>query len=288
MRIISAAPKLVLALAASFMADGGAVSSDGTRANSSHVASFLADVQQPASTFGKYAEELAQKAPPTLRRPGSIHEFYFTRAIYGSGIASRWTPSWATDYPKADLQFLIGLKRLTNVDAYDFENAIELDDPDLRRYPFLYALEVGYMGLTDSEVKGLRSYLLAGGFLMIDDFWGTWQWQNFEMEMQRVLPGYPHRGDSHGTPYLFDVLQHRGDRPSPERGTWARPVVGPGSTTAIIPRFAAYSTTTVDCWWLSTGTRTLVTRGNGRMIHTIPLHSLPTLTRWALTLFCMP
>jgi len=140
---------------------------------------------------GDFPADLSKETPPTLRRPGSIHEFYFTRAIYGSGIASRWTPSWATDYPKADLQFLIGLKRLTNVDAYDFENAIELDDPNLRRFPFLYVLEVGYMGLTDQEVNGLRDYLLAGGFLMVDDFWGTWQWQNFEMEMQRVLPGLP-------------------------------------------------------------------------------------------------
>jgi hypothetical protein len=127
---------------------------------------------------------------PTLKRPGSVHEFYFTRAKFGSGFGSRWRPSWATDYPKADIQFLIGLRRLTNVDAYEFENAIDLDDPELRRFPFLYALEVGYMGLTESEVEGLRGYLQAGGFLMIDDFWGTWQWQNFASEMQRVLPGH--------------------------------------------------------------------------------------------------
>ncbi len=61
----------------------------------------------------------------------------------------------------------------------------------MRRFPFLYALEVGYMGLTPSEVEGLRDYLLSGGFLFVDDFWGTYEWMNFESEIARVLPEYP-------------------------------------------------------------------------------------------------
>jgi hypothetical protein len=82
------------------------------------------------------------------------------------------------------------LSRLTNVDAYPSRNAIALDDPELRQFPFLYALEVGAMSLSPSEVRGLREYLLAGGFLVIDDFWGTWEWQNFEREIRRVLPEF--------------------------------------------------------------------------------------------------
>jgi hypothetical protein len=46
------------------------------------------------------------------------------------------------------------------------------------------------MDLTDAEVAGLRSYLLAGGMLFVDDFWGTAEWANFEMQMTRVLPEY--------------------------------------------------------------------------------------------------
>ena len=45
--------------------------------------------------------------------------------------------------------------------------------PQLRRFPLLYALEVGYMSLSNEEVAGLRDYLKAGGFLVVDDFWGT-------------------------------------------------------------------------------------------------------------------
>jgi hypothetical protein len=117
-------------------------------------------------------------------------DFYFTRAVY-TGYRRPYFTSWAIDFPKADRQFLIGLRRLTNIDAYEMENPVSLDDPDIRKYPFVYALEVGYMALTEPEVIGLREYLLAGGFLVVDDFWGTYEWRNFEAEMQRVLPGYP-------------------------------------------------------------------------------------------------
>ncbi len=115
-------------------------------------------------------------------------EFYFTRAMY-SGYGRRYA-SWSVDFPKADVQFLFGVRRLTNIDAYEFENPVRLDDPNLRRFPFLYALEVGRMALSPAEIQGLRSYLLAGGFLVIDDFWDMDQWQNFEYEISQVLPEY--------------------------------------------------------------------------------------------------
>jgi hypothetical protein len=120
-------------------------------------------------------------------------EFYFTRAMYGSRIRGgdpRFIP-WRIDYPKADRQFIMGLQRLSNLDVDAREHAVRLDDPELRRHPFLYAVEVGYMNLTDAEVQGLRSYLLAGGFLVVDDFWGTLEWANFERQLKRVIPEYP-------------------------------------------------------------------------------------------------
>ena len=128
---------------------------------------------------------------PTLggaRREG--REFFFTRAIYSGGRGWRGG-SWATDYPKADRQFLTIIDRLVDLDAYELENAVALDDPQIRKFPFLYTLEVGYMYMTEPEVKGLRDYLLAGGFLMIDDFWGSAEWANFEAEIRRALPEYP-------------------------------------------------------------------------------------------------
>ncbi|UCF21270.1 MAG: DUF4159 domain-containing protein [Gemmatimonadota bacterium] len=129
-------------------------------------------------------------APPpddSVRRVPAGWEFYFTRAVY-SGYRRGALVSWSVDFPKADRQFLIGLQRLTTIEAYARENPVRLDDPGLRRFPFLYALEVGYMSLSRAEVEGLRDYLLAGGFLVIDDFWGSLEWENFESEMRRVLP----------------------------------------------------------------------------------------------------
>jgi hypothetical protein len=136
--------------------------------------------------------ETVLRLPPADEPPGR-HAFYWTRAIY-SGSRGRYgwgRPAWATDFPKGDRQFLVVLERLVHLDAYDFENAVRLDDPDLRRFPVIYAVEVGYMDLTQAEVRGLRDYLSAGGFLIVDDFWGSREWAQFEWNMRRVLPGRP-------------------------------------------------------------------------------------------------
>jgi hypothetical protein len=126
-------------------------------------------------------------APPRESEP---KEFRFTRAVYGGAYDGYFRRSWATDYPKADRQFMVGVRRLlSHLDASEYENPVRLDDPELQRYPFLYAVEVGYMSLTEAEVQGLRRYLLAGGFLVVDDFWGSYEWANFESEIRRVLPG---------------------------------------------------------------------------------------------------
>lgn len=133
---------------------------------------------------------LAQPLGPadSLDDDGRPHELYFTRAAYTSLSWDR--PTWRIDFPKADRQFLIGLERLTVIDASGDEHPVRLDDPELRRYPIVYAVEVGYMALTEGERQGLRDYLLAGGFLIADDFWGSWEWENFERQIRAVLPEY--------------------------------------------------------------------------------------------------
>lgn len=156
-----------------------------------------ADLTQPALFLGGYRGKggvtnatYGPVAPPQ-RVPSEWHEFYFTRAAYTSRGRGWGRPRWAIDYPKADIQFLTVLKRLTNLDAFDYENAVLLTDDQLRRYPFLYALEVGSINLSPEEITGLRNYLLAGGFLVIDDFWGSWEWAQFEYQMSLVFPGRP-------------------------------------------------------------------------------------------------
>ena len=127
-------------------------------------------------------------------RPLPRHEFYFTRMAYsgGGGGFRRWRRnSWATDYPKSDRQFLTVLERLTGLDMFLEEHPRLLTDEQLNRFPFLYAVEVGYMSMGPEEASALREFLLRGGFLVVDDFWGTYEWENFEYEMQKVFPEYP-------------------------------------------------------------------------------------------------
>ncbi|MBX2878471.1 MAG: DUF4159 domain-containing protein [Granulosicoccus sp.] len=118
------------------------------------------------------------------------HEFYFTRGIYSDdfSIGDELGGSWSIDYPKADRHFILALERLSIIDVSPTEYAIKLTDPQLRQLPFIYALEVGAMQLDEAEIDALRDYLLAGGFLFIDDFWGSWAWDSFAQQMKKVFP----------------------------------------------------------------------------------------------------
>jgi hypothetical protein len=95
---------------------------------------------------------------------------------------------WSIDYPVSDLNFSWRLSQLTSLKVNPHPKVLELTDPTLFDYPFIYIIEPGAMALTDPEVAGLRRYLLAGGFLMVDDFWGEREWRNFYEEMKRVFP----------------------------------------------------------------------------------------------------
>lgn len=150
----------------------------------------------PARTAGFFGPPAAMLGAPDPDER-AFHEFRFTRAVYTGfrPLRSRYLgdggPSWSTDFPKGDRQFMVVARRLSSLDASGIENPVSLADPQIRRFPFLYALEVGWMRLTAAEVQGLRDYLAAGGFLVIDDFWGSQEWAVFEREMARVLPGRP-------------------------------------------------------------------------------------------------
>jgi hypothetical protein len=134
------------------------------------------------------------------REDAEYTEFTFARAIYsedgrggfgfrrGGDFLGDGGPAWSIDYPSADRHMMIVARRLSRLEACEWGYPISLADPDLRRFPFVYSLEWGYARLTEVEVSGLRDYLRAGGFLMIDDFWGSVEWAILERELARVLP----------------------------------------------------------------------------------------------------
>ena len=95
---------------------------------------------------------------------------------------------WATDYPDSDLNFSYRLQQLTSMEVNPDGVVLELTDPELVNYPFIYIVEPGGLVFTEEEVVALRRYLLNGGFLMVDDFWGEDEWYNFYYEIKRVFP----------------------------------------------------------------------------------------------------
>lgn len=142
----------------------------------------------PVAELGQDFRTLLDQRRTPQRRSKGPNEFYFTRGVY----SSPWRfNSWAIDFPKADQQFMAAVNTLVDMDASERENPVRLDDPNLRRFPFLYILEIAGMSLTPPEVEGLRNYLLAGGFLVVDDFWGPYAFETLELEMRRVLPDHP-------------------------------------------------------------------------------------------------
>jgi hypothetical protein len=96
--------------------------------------------------------------------------------------------NWATDTPDSDLNLSYRLQQMTSMRVNPDGRFIRLTDADLSDYPFIYMVEPGSLFLTDPEIEALRKYLLNGGFLMLDDFWGDSEWLNAEQVLKKVLP----------------------------------------------------------------------------------------------------
>jgi hypothetical protein len=95
---------------------------------------------------------------------------------------------WDHDYPRGERHFTKIIGEITSVRARtDGSEILTLDDPELMKFPVAYLCEAGYWQPSDAEAKGLRNYLLKGGFIMFDDF-ASGDWENFTRQMRRVFP----------------------------------------------------------------------------------------------------
>jgi hypothetical protein len=138
-------------------------------------------------------------------------EFVFARLQYPNMGRGWRRGSWSTDWPKADRQFLQGVRRLTRIHSRSVEAVVNLDSDDIFDYPFVYAVEVGHWTLNDQQAAKLREYLDRGGFLMTDDFHGTWEWDVFMSSMRKVFPDRP-VVDLANSEAAFHVLYDLGER----------------------------------------------------------------------------
>jgi hypothetical protein len=103
---------------------------------------------------------------------------------------------WTTDYPGADINFMIRMSELTKAgvsmgDGEDGEPkhvVVTLRDDRIYGYPFILASDAGTIGLSAGEIIRLRDYLLKGGFLWVDDSWGPEAWNHWVRTIGSVLP----------------------------------------------------------------------------------------------------
>ena len=140
--------------------------------------------------------ESAAPLPPDYQKPA---EFVFGRLMYPpndlfgfGGFAGDWKQGdspWTIDYPLGDRDFLRILRRLTTIDARSVEQPVDPDNgDDIFNWPFIYIDTPGAMALTDPQVAKLREYLLRGGFLLCDSFFGTREWAPFAITLHRLFP----------------------------------------------------------------------------------------------------
>ena len=114
--------------------------------------------------------------------------FTFTRIIF----KSQGGPSplgWINDYPDADLNLSARLQEFSTIRTDPDCRVLKLRSADLADYPFIFMSHPERMELSEEEITALRDYLLNGGALLVDDFWGDPSWAHFEEVMKRVLTG---------------------------------------------------------------------------------------------------
>jgi hypothetical protein len=114
--------------------------------------------------------------------------FTFVRIKYDSHGYGRGGGGWATDFRDSDLNFSLRLQQLTALKVNPEPIVLELTDPKLFDYPFIYIIEPGALTFSEAEVAALRRYCLNGGFLMVDDFWGDDEYDNFYQEIKQAFP----------------------------------------------------------------------------------------------------
>ena len=120
--------------------------------------------------------------------------FNFCRGFYTSVYREAGGTGWSTDYPDAELNFSIRLSELTKTRvALDRSRTpdfvvVRLTDDELFQCPQLHMEDVGTIEFSEAEIESMRAWFRKGGFLWVDDFWGSAAWAQWESEIGRVLP----------------------------------------------------------------------------------------------------
>ena len=150
------------------------------------------------SSLDNFSNFRQRRRPPSdaPQSGPSFGEYTFVRTIYDSPVGYRrgyyGGGTWTTDYPEADNNFIVGLREWagTNLKIAPRPEQLEIMDDRIFDYPILYAVEPGFMELSTEQAARLREYLMRGGFLFFDDFWGEYEWQNVQEQFHKIVPEY--------------------------------------------------------------------------------------------------
>ncbi len=127
-----------------------------------------------------------------LMYPGQVGDLTGFGGGMRFGFGGDWREggtAWAVDYPRGDRYLARILRRLTTINVRSVEQPVNLDDgDDVYDWPYLIVGLPGFWELTDAQVEKLRDYLLRGGFLLADSFFGSDEWEGFQYYMRRVFP----------------------------------------------------------------------------------------------------
>ncbi|HEU4693012.1 MAG TPA: DUF4159 domain-containing protein, partial [Vicinamibacterales bacterium] len=119
--------------------------------------------------------------------------FQFCRVAFNSDFRGDGG-NWSVDYPRADINLSIRLAELTkayvNLDdgGEPIPLLVRLTDDVMFSCPFIMMTEVGSAAISEEEAARLRLYLQKGGFLWVDDFWGSYAWDWWVSQLGKVLP----------------------------------------------------------------------------------------------------
>ena len=134
-----------------------------------------------------------REPPKWVKEADFDGSFLYCRGFYNAVTFEQGGQGWSTDYPGADNNFSVRLAELTRVhvklneDRIPNYGVVSLTDQLLFKCPVLFMEDVGTLEFTEAEVLALRAYFLKGGFLWVDDYWGSVAWDRWSQQISRVL-----------------------------------------------------------------------------------------------------
>lgn len=161
------------------------------------VVAGCAEAQREFRVFPSFEGASADAPLPTdWNVPG---ELVIGRLMYpggfGFGRGGDWRQgyaSWTDDYPRGDRKLIEMIRRFTRTNVRGVEQPVNLEDgDDVFYWPFMVVGLASAWQLTDAMAASLREYLLRGGFLFCDSFFGTRDWIVFQESLNRVFPDHP-------------------------------------------------------------------------------------------------